>query len=135
MASSQPFPSRSSYAGGKLPDRTLNTHPLPLSSSAFATRRERVAAGGGSSLGGADFGPAGDATGGGSGQGMGRGMNSMNINMGMGMGGMGVNAPAPPVHARGQQAQNALNELTEEQREEINEAVREFVLLVSKKLA
>jgi hypothetical protein len=95
MASSgQPFGSRS-YTAGKLPDRSLNSNTIPYSASTF-TRRGLGATGAG------EFGP--DAA--------------------------KSTQQGPPqqqqVHAQthGQaQESNPLSRLTEEQREEVNEAV------------
>ncbi|KKZ68009.1 hypothetical protein EMCG_06351 [[Emmonsia] crescens] len=89
------FPPRSSYAGGKLPDRSaLNNSHLPFGASVLS-RRDR-----------------GDFAG--------------------GDGGLAKSAPAPPAHAQQnlhqQTSNNPLNELTEEQREEINEAFTLFDL-------
>src|SRR5215471_2537186 len=105
MASAHPsFPPRSSYASGKLPDRSaLNTNPLPFGSSALS-RRDR-----------GDFG--------------GEGAHSKPQ----------PHPPALPAHAQQSQQQqpagghqqnnNPLNDLTEEQREEINEAVSSFLYI------
>ncbi|KAK2746595.1 Calcium-binding component of the spindle pole body (SPB) half-bridge [Onygenales sp. PD_40] len=92
------FPPRSSYVGGKLPDRSvLNNNHLPFGTSVLS-RRER-----------GDFG---DGTGGLS---------------------KSQHPPAPPAHSQQsqhtQQANNnPINDLTEEQREEINEAFTLFDL-------
>ncbi|EEQ84915.1 hypothetical protein RJZ56_001265 [Blastomyces dermatitidis] len=91
------FPPRSSYVGGKLPDRSLGNNHLPFGASVLS-RRDR-----------------GDFTG--------------------GDGSLSKSAPAPPAHAQqnlhqqhAQTNNNPLNELTEEQREEINEAFTLFDL-------
>ncbi|CAI7581224.1 unnamed protein product [Penicillium pancosmium] len=99
MASGQPFASRS-YAGTKLPDRSTNTNAMPFSASSFSRHRP---------LGGT--GPA-DYP--------------------------GVEGPKPPQQSSGPavaaqshgpaQDANPLNRLTEEQREEINEAFTLFDL-------
>ncbi|OAX84811.1 hypothetical protein ACJ72_00803 [Emergomyces africanus] len=87
------FPPRSSYTGGKLPDRSILNYDQPPFGPSVLSRRDR-----------------GDFAGGDS--------------------GLSKSAPPPPAHAQQnlhqqhQQANNnPLNELTEEQREEINEAV------------
>lgn len=109
MASSAhpPFGSRSAYASGKLPDRSLN--PLPFSASAFSRHRGL----GAQTPGTGDFGN--DA----------------------GKSAQQQQPPPPPAHSQShmssQDASNPLNRLTEEQREEINEAVRispDFAILV-----
>ncbi|KAG5295021.1 cell division control protein Cdc31 [Histoplasma ohiense] len=91
------FPPRSSYVGGKLPDRSaLNNNHLAFGASVLS-RRDR-----------------GDFAG--------------------GDGGLAKSAPAPPAHAQQNPHQhqqphnNPLNDLTEEQREEINEAFTLFDL-------
>lgn len=93
MASGQPFASRS-YAGTKLPERSVNTNAMPFSASSFSRHR--------------------------------------------GLGNTAQNdfpeapkqqQPAPATNAQSHgpaQDANPLNRLTEEQREEINEAVRDF---------
>lgn len=97
---SQPFASRS-YAGGKLPDRSLNANAGPFSASSFARHRGL----GGLSAGPGDFGSEPVTAGGKQTQ----------------------SASAPAVHSQSHgpagQDTNPLNRLTEEQREEINEAV------------
>jgi hypothetical protein len=98
MASTSAFPARSTYApANKLPDRTaLNNNPPPFGSSSLARRPDQQS--------------------------------------------QPYSQPAPPPHGPGRQQQqqqqqppqqpqqekepNALNELSEEQREEIDEAVR-----------
>ncbi|KAL1883759.1 Calcium-binding component of the spindle pole body (SPB) half-bridge [Paecilomyces lecythidis] len=94
---SAPFGSRSAYAGGKLPDRSLNANPIPFGASSFSRHR---------GLGGAaagEFGPEGAKS--------------------------TQQPPAPPAHSQTQsQDSNPLNRLTEEQREEINEAFTLFDL-------
>lgn len=94
MASGQPFASRS-YAGTKLPERSVNTNAMPFSASAFTRHR------GVGTTAPADFtGPEGPKQ-------------------------PQQQAAAPAVsqsHAPAQDT-NPLNRLTEEQREEINEAV------------
>ncbi|KAL1983052.1 hypothetical protein VTN96DRAFT_535 [Rasamsonia emersonii] len=104
MASSAhpPFGSRSAYASGKLPDRSLN--PLPFSASAFSRHRGL----GAQTPGTGDFGN--DA----------------------GKSAQQQQPPPPPAHSQShmssQDASNPLNRLTEEQREEINEAFTLFDL-------
>ncbi|EAW10553.1 putative cell division control protein Cdc31 [Aspergillus clavatus NRRL 1] len=100
MASSghQPFASRS-YAGGKLPDRSVNANTIPFSASSFSRHRGLGASGPG------EFG----------------GEVAKSTQQ----------APAPPVHSQTHgpsQDSNPLNRLTEEQREEINEAFTLFDL-------
>ncbi|KAI9933037.1 hypothetical protein ASPWEDRAFT_34048 [Aspergillus wentii DTO 134E9] len=99
MASSahQPFGSRS-YAGGKLPDRSINANAIPFSASTFSRR-------GLGATGAGDFGPEGSKS--------------------------TQQAPPPPVHSQAHgpsQDANPLSRLTEEQREEINEAFTLFDL-------
>lgn len=100
MASHQPFGSRS-YAGGKLPDRSINANAMPFSASSFSRPRglgaTTTTAAGGIGSGPGDF--AADA-----------GPKSTQTAPAGGQAG-----PAPDT--------NPLNRLTEEQREEINEAV------------
>jgi hypothetical protein len=108
MASSAhpPFGSRSAYASGKLPDRSLSANPLPFSASAFSRHR---------GLGVSNAG-AGDSA-----------QQSQQQQQ---------QPPPPPAHSQGhapssqEATNNPLNRLTEEQREEINEAVRIFTLKV-----
>lgn len=95
MASGQPFASRS-YAGTKLPDRSANPNAMPFSASSFSRHR------GLGNTAPADFGgPEGPK--------------------------QTQQPPSAPAatqsHGPGQDA-NPLSRLTEEQREEINEAVR-----------
>ncbi|GFF23259.1 cell division control protein Cdc31, putative [Aspergillus lentulus] len=101
MASSahQPFGSRS-YGGGKLPDRSVNTNAIPFSASSFSRHRGLGATGPG------EFGAEGAKS-------------------------TQQAAPQPPVHSQTHgpsQDSNPLNRLTEEQREEINEAFTLFDL-------
>lgn len=85
MASGQPFASRS-YAGTKLPERSVNPNAMPFSASSFS--RHRAAP-----------------------------QNDFEKPQQSG--------PATNAQSHGQaQDTNPLNRLTEEQREEINEAVR-----------
>ncbi|KAH8428233.1 Calcium-binding component of the spindle pole body (SPB) half-bridge [Aspergillus melleus] len=98
MASAQPPFGTRSYNAGRLPDRSVNANAMPLSASSFSRQR----------LGGpgpSDFGPeAAKAS---------------------------QQAPAPPVHSQTHgpsQDSNPLSRLTEEQREEINEAFTLFDL-------
>lgn len=94
MASGQPFASRS-YAGTKLPDRSANANAMPFSASSFSRHRPMGA--------------------------------SAPVDY------PGVEGPKPPQQSSGPPAAtqshgpaqdaNPLNRLTEEQREEINEAV------------
>lgn len=96
MASGQPFASRS-YAGTKLPDRSANANAMPFSASSFSRHRPMGV------TAPADY--------------------------------PGVEGPKPPQQSSGPPAAtqsqgppqdaNPLNRLTEEQREEINEAVRD----------
>lgn len=97
MASGQPFASRS-YAGTKLPERSINTNAMPFSASSFSRHR-----GLGNANQGEFNGPEGQKQ-------------------------MQQSAPAPATNAQSHgpaQDANPLNRLTEEQREEINEAVRD----------
>lgn len=121
MASSghAPFGSRSAYAGtqGKLPDRSLSGNPGPFNASAPFTRTRGLGGGGGGGAGGGGTGAGGlidsfglDAK---SSQAPGQGAAAQaSQNPGGGAG------PGPS-----QADNNPLNRLTEEQREEINEAV------------
>ncbi|KAJ5482742.1 Centrin-3 [Penicillium diatomitis] len=99
MASGQPFASRS-YAGAKLPERSVNQNAMPFSASSFSRHR------GLGNAAPADFGgPDGPKQ-------------AQQVN----------NAPAAAQsHGAGQDA-NPLSRLTEEQREEINEAFTLFDL-------
>ncbi|RAH85742.1 EF-hand [Aspergillus japonicus CBS 114.51] len=122
-SSSQPFGSRS-YAAGKLPDRSLNAaNALPFSASAFSRHRGLAGGGGG---GGSSIPNAG-----GVGAGLGAGdfsndpsSNKTNHPQAQ-HSHMAGGAPAPPLHG---QDTNPLSRLTEEQREEINEAFTLFDL-------
>ncbi|OJK04176.1 hypothetical protein ASPACDRAFT_112564 [Aspergillus aculeatus ATCC 16872] len=127
MASStQPFGSRS-YAAGKLPDRSLNAaNALPFSASSFS-RHRGLAGGGGSSI------P--NPNPGGIGAGIGDFSNDPSSNKASHAAAQhshlqGGGPPAPPLHsqAHGQDTTNPLSRLTEEQREEINEAFTLFDL-------
>ncbi|KAL1969499.1 hypothetical protein VTN77DRAFT_8937 [Rasamsonia byssochlamydoides] len=106
MASSAhpPFGSRSAYASGKLPDRSLSANPLPFSASAFSRHRGLGAQNPGAGDFGADTGKSTQQQ----------------------------QPPPPPAHSQShvssQEAANPLNRLTEEQREEINEAFTLFDL-------
>ena len=99
MASAQPPFGTRSYNAGRLPDRSVNANAMPLSASSFTRQR----------LGGpgpGDFAP--DAA------------------------KASQQAPAPPVHSQTHgpsQDSNPLSRLTEEQREEINEAVSALAYL------
>ncbi|PWY87331.1 EF-hand [Aspergillus sclerotioniger CBS 115572] len=111
MASStQPFGTRS-YASGKLPDRSLNTNALPFSASSFSRHRSLAGAPGATSSA-ADFADP-------------KSTNQVPL-------GAPQAPPAPPMHsqphASSPQDTNPLNRLTEEQREEINEAFTLFDL-------
>ncbi|GLI75395.1 calcium-binding component of the spindle pole body (SPB) half-bridge [Penicillium ochrochloron] len=99
MASGQPFASRS-YAGTKMPDRSVNTNAMPFSASSFSRHR------GMGNPGPGDFGgPEGPK-----------------------QTQQPTAAPAATQsHGQGQDA-NPLSRLTEEQREEINEAFTLFDL-------
>ncbi|CEO60266.1 Putative Spindle pole body protein An-Cdc31 (Eurofung) [Penicillium brasilianum] len=99
MASGQPFASRS-YAGAKMPDRSVNTNAMPFSASSFSRHR------GLGNTAPADFGgPEGPK-----------------------QTQQPTSAPAATQsHGPGQDA-NPLSRLTEEQREEINEAFTLFDL-------
>jgi hypothetical protein len=105
MASSahQPFVSRSVYTSGKLPDRSLNPNPIPFGATTLSRHR---------ALGGANPGPG---------------------DFGVDGGKSTQPLPPPPVHSQNhapsQDATNPLNRLTEEQREEINEAVSTLLFL------
>ncbi|KAJ5101703.1 hypothetical protein NUU61_003925 [Penicillium alfredii] len=105
MASGQPFASRS-YAGSKLPERSINANAMPFSASSFS--RHRGLGGGGPAP--ADFGAV-DA--------------SKPVQQ-------AAPTPAGGVHVAQShgpaQDTNPLNRLTEEQREEINEAFTLFDL-------
>jgi hypothetical protein len=96
MASGQPFASRS-YAGTKLPERSINTNAMPFSASSFSRHR-------------------------------GLGNANQEFNGPEGQKQMQQSAPAPTTNAQSHgpaQDANPLSRLTEEQREEINEAVRD----------
>ncbi|KAJ5597859.1 hypothetical protein N7537_007943 [Penicillium hordei] len=100
MASGQPFASRS-YAGTKLPERSVNPNAMPFSASSFSRHR---------GLGNAN-------------QGDFNGPDAQKQ--------MQQSAPAPATNAQSHgpaQDANPLNRLTEEQREEINEAFTLFDL-------
>ncbi|KAJ9489826.1 hypothetical protein VN97_g3442 [Penicillium thymicola] len=100
MASGQPFASRS-YAGTKLPERSVNTNAMPFSASSFSRHR---------GLGNAN-------------QGDFNGPDAQKQ--------MQQSAPAPATNVQSHgpaQDANPLNRLTEEQREEINEAFTLFDL-------
>ncbi|KAJ5942428.1 hypothetical protein N7516_002596 [Penicillium verrucosum] len=100
MASGQPFASRS-YAGTKLPERSVNTNAMPFSASSFSRHR---------GLGNA---------------------NQADFNGPDAQKQMQQSAPAPATNAQSHgpaQDANPLNRLTEEQREEINEAFTLFDL-------
>ncbi|KAJ5380377.1 Centrin-3 [Penicillium cataractarum] len=98
MASGQPFASRS-YAGAKMPDRSVNTNAMPFSASSFSRHR------GLGNTAPADFGgPEGPK-----------------------QTQQPTSAPAATQSHPGQDA-NPLSRLTEEQREEINEAFTLFDL-------
>lgn len=110
MASSsggQPFASRS-YAGSKIPDRSMPANAMPFSASSFSRHR-----GGLGATAPADFGadpskqPA---------------QQGGNV-VAAGTPGSAAQLQAQSLGAHGQQDANPLNRLTEEQREEINEAV------------
>ncbi|KAA8648727.1 putative cell division control protein Cdc31 [Aspergillus tanneri] len=93
MASGQPPFGTRSYNAGRLPDRSVNASAIPLSASSFS--RQRLGAPGPS-----DFGAEAAKS--------------------------SQQAPVPPVHSQTHgpsQDSNPLSRLTEEQREEINEAV------------
>lgn len=96
---SQPFGSRS-YAGGKLPDRSMTANALPFSASTFSRRGLGATTGPGGAV--PDF--AADASAGG----------AKSTQTAPATGGAGASS-GPDT--------NPLNRLTEEQREEINEAV------------
>lgn len=99
MASSQPFGTRS-YASGKLPDRSINANALPFSASSFSRHRSLAGAPGAPTAG--DF---------------------ADPKASQQAPGPSQAPPQPPMHSQPQQDTNPLNRLTEEQREEINEAV------------
>jgi hypothetical protein len=95
MASGQPFASRS-FAGTKIPDRSVNANALPFSASSFS--RHRGLANPGAGEFGADVAK----------------QTQQNAQ------------PTTNAQSHGPaQDTNPLNRLTEEQREEINEAVRD----------
>ena len=94
----QPFGSRS-YAGGKLPDRSVNSNAVPFGASSFSRHR-----GLGATVPG-DFADTGAG-----------GPKATQTGPGLGV----VHAQT---HGPSAQDTNPLNRLTEEQREEINEAV------------
>ncbi|KAJ5156622.1 hypothetical protein N7492_009425 [Penicillium capsulatum] len=98
MASGQPFASRS-YAGSKLPERSVNASAMPFSASAFSRHR-----GLGATAPAEYTGPEGPK------------QNQQ-----------GAVTPGAQSHGPAQEA-NPLNRLTEEQREEINEAFTLFDL-------
>ncbi|KAJ5221617.1 Cell division control protein Cdc31 [Penicillium citrinum] len=98
MASGQPFASRS-YAGSKLPDRSANTNAMPFSASSFSRHRPMGATA-----------PVDYAV---------EGQKQAQQSVGP--------ATAAQSHGPAQDA-NPLNRLTEEQREEINEAFTLFDL-------
>ncbi|CAL5874760.1 uncharacterized protein PFLUO_LOCUS9061 [Penicillium psychrofluorescens] len=115
MASSsggQPFASRS-YAGSKIPDRSMPANAMPFSASSFSRHR-----GGLGATAPADFGadpskqPA---------------QQGGNV-VAAGTPGSAAQLQAQSLGAHGQQDANPLNRLTEEQREEINEAFTLFDL-------
>lgn len=95
----QPFGSRSYAGGGKLPDRSVNSNAIPFSASSFSRHR-----GLGATVPG-DFADAGTG-----------GPKATQTGPGPGV----VHAQT---HGPSAQDTNPLNRLTEEQREEINEAV------------
>ncbi|THC96279.1 hypothetical protein EYZ11_004229 [Aspergillus tanneri] len=98
MASGQPPFGTRSYNAGRLPDRSVNASAIPLSASSFS--RQRLGAPGPS-----DFGAEAAKS--------------------------SQQAPVPPVHSQTHgpsQDSNPLSRLTEEQREEINEAFTLFDL-------
>jgi hypothetical protein len=96
----QPFASRSTYVSGKFPDRSLNPNPAPFNTASLSRHRTF----GGGNPGTGDF--VTDT------------------------GKPAQQPPQPPAHSQGhgqsQEPVNPLNRLTDEQREEINEAVRHF---------
>ncbi|OXV09355.1 hypothetical protein Egran_02874 [Elaphomyces granulatus] len=98
----QPFTSRSTYVSGKFPDRSLNPNPAPFNTASLSRHRTF----GGGNPGTGDF--VTDA------------------------GKPAQQPPQPPAHSQGhgqsQEPINPLNRLTEEQREEINEAFTLFDL-------
>ncbi|OJI81118.1 hypothetical protein ASPTUDRAFT_128400 [Aspergillus tubingensis CBS 134.48] len=104
MASSQPFGTRS-YASGKLPDRSINANALPFSASSFSRHRSLAGAPGAPTAG--DF---------------------ADPKTSQQAPGPSQAPPQPPMHSQPQQDTNPLNRLTEEQREEINEAFTLFDL-------
>lgn len=98
MASGQPFASRS-YAGSKLPERSVNTNAMPFSASSFSRHRGLGASAP------TEFGVPESAK-------------QQQPQQ------QAVAQTAPPQSHGPAQDTNPLNRLTEEQREEINEAVR-----------
>lgn len=95
----QPFGSRS-YAGGKLPDRSVNSNAIPFSASSFSRHRGLGATVPGDFADGGAGGPKATQS------------------------GPGPGVVHAQTHGPSAQDTNPLNRLTEEQREEINEAVR-----------
>jgi hypothetical protein len=95
----QPFTSRSAYTSGKLADRSLNSNPIGFGAPSLPRHRM---------LGSLNPGPG---------------------NFGADGGKSTQQPPPPPAHSQdhapSQESANPLNRLTEEQREEINEAVRD----------
>ncbi|BCR83442.1 putative cell division control protein Cdc31 [Aspergillus chevalieri] len=111
----QPFASRS-YAGGKLPDRSVNANALPFSASSFSRHRGLGAT---TATAPGDFGAEGLKSQGATGAAP---LHAQTHGPGVGTG-ASVGAGAGP-----SQETNPLNRLTEEQREEINEAFTLFDL-------
>lgn len=102
MASGQPFASRS-YAGSKLPERSVNTNAMPFSASSFSRHRGLGASAP------TEFGVPESA----------KQQQQQQP---------AVAQTAPPQSHGPAQDTNPLNRLTEEQREEINEAVYDPLL-------
>lgn len=98
MASGQPFASRS-YAGTKLPERSVNTNAMPFSASSFSRHRGLGASAP------TEFGVP-------------EGAKQQQQQQQQAV----AQTVPPQSHAQAQDS-NPLNRLTEEQREEINEAV------------
>ena len=95
----QPFGSRSYAGGGKLPDRSVNSNVIPFSASSFSRHRGLGATVPGDFADAGAGGPKATQT------------------------GPGPGVVHTQTHGPSAQDTNPLNRLTEEQREEINEAV------------
>ncbi|EAS36148.3 cell division control protein Cdc31 [Coccidioides immitis RS] len=117
------FPPRSSYAAGKLPDRSgLNPTPLPFGSSAALSRRDRAGDYGGEGSGGGPAMGLGKASTHGSVMVQGHGAQQHGLQSHQGNPTGGLSGAASGGN------NNPLSDLSEEQREEINEAFTLFDL-------